>query len=324
MKAAQVSEFGPIDRISIVESRTPDLRDGTVRVRNTVAGVNFADVGMVLGGQRRREPPFTPGVEAAGRIDAVAEDVDLPDLATNGRVVYWDPMPAAFADYAVVDAWRCVPVPDDIPDEVAVALMVQGATAQYLTTAASSLSSGKTCLVYSAAGGVGHLILQIAVMLGARPIAVVGSSDKVEIARHFGAETVINRRSDDVLQATLEATGGNGADAVYDAVGAETIEQSLRATRNGGTCILYGAASGAAGELDETLTGRVAFKRTGLGAYLGDGEAYRARLGRLFEWVRAGSVTPRIGGEWLLDETAQALQAIAGGQTTGKLVIRIP
>jgi NADPH:quinone reductase len=200
--------------------------------------------------------------------------------------------------------------------------MVQGATAHYLANDASNLSAGQTCLVYSAAGGVGHLLVQIARARGARVIAVVGSDAKAALVRELGAEVVINRTTQDIVAATLEATGGAGADAVYDAVGAATIEQSLRATREGGTCVLYGGASGPVQDLDTALTGRVDFKRTGLGTYLADAQAFRSRLGDLFESYRAGSVVPHIGGTWPLEETAAALAAIASGETTGKLIVR--
>lgn len=319
MRAAQVTTFGPPEGVSVAEVGLPAPGPGQVLVRVTAAGVNFADASMVWGTNRRREPPFTPGVEAAGEV-AEANDAPL-DLAPGTRVVYWDGMPAAFAEYAAVDAWRCVPIPEDVPDEIAVALMVQGATAHYLTRDVSNLSAGQSCLVYSAAGGVGHLIVQIAKMLGARPIAVIGSEEKAALVRELGAEVVINRTTDDVVAATLAATGGAGADAVYDAVGAATIEGSLKATKVGGTCVLYGGASGPVTEIPADLTARVNYQRTGLATYLADAEAFRARMSELFEWYRAGAVVPRIGGTWPLEQAGAALAAISSGLTTGKLII---
>lgn len=321
MRAARVTAFGEIEGISVAEIDQPEAGEGQLLVRVTAAGVNFADAGMVRGTNRRREPPFIPGVEAAGVVEAASEGAPA-DLQPGARVVFWDPMPSAFAEYAAIDSWRCVPIPEDVPDEVAVALMVQGATAHYLTHDVSNLAAAQTCLVYSAAGGVGHLIVQIARMLGAKPLAVVGSDSKAALVRELGAEVVINRTAQDIVEATLAATRGAGADAVYDAVGAATIESSLRATRAGGTCVLYGGASGAVTEIPSELTERVNYQRTGLATYLADAEAFRARLGALFEWYRLDQVVPRIGGTWPLEQTADALSAIAGGQTTGKLIIK--
>src|SRR5690606_29977294 len=112
MRAAQVTEFGPLEGVRVTEVPRPEPSEGQVLVRITAAGVNFADAGMVRGNNRRREPPFTPGVEAAGVVEAANGVPD--DLAVGTRVVYWDPMPAAFAEYAAVDAWRCVPLPEDV------------------------------------------------------------------------------------------------------------------------------------------------------------------------------------------------------------------
>ncbi|MCB9484266.1 MAG: zinc-binding dehydrogenase [Dehalococcoidia bacterium] len=320
MRAARVTAFGPVEDIKVAEVERPVPASGQVLVRIAAAGVNFADTGMVRGTARRSEPPFSPGVEAAGVIEEA--NGAAADLVPGTRVVYWDPVPAAFAEYAVVDGWRCVPVPDDVPDDVAVALMVQGATAHYLTHDVSHLAAGQSCLVYSAAGGVGHLIVQIAKMLGARPLAVVGSDDKAALVRELGADVVINRTTQNVLEATRAATAGEGADAVYDAVGAATIEASLRATRKGGICVLYGGASGPVSEIPDELTTGITYQRTGLATYLADAEAFRGRMAQLFAWYREGKVVPRVGGTYSLDQAGEALAAIASGQTTGKLIIK--
>ena len=137
MRAARVTAFGPVEDIKVAEVERPVPASGQVLVRIAAAGVNFADTGMVRGTARRSEPPFSPGVEAAGVIEEA--NGAAADLVPGTRVVYWDPVPAAFAEYAVVDGWRCVPVPDDVPDDVAVALMVQGAPS--VVTASSTRSN---------------------------------------------------------------------------------------------------------------------------------------------------------------------------------------
>ena len=172
MRAAVVSEFGPFDAIRVQELDTPSAGDGEVVVRTSVAGVNFADAGMVTGAARRKEPPFVPGVEASGVVESVGAGVT--ELSVGQRVVYWNPMPAAFAEFAVVPGWRCVAIPEGVSDEAAVTLMVQGTTAHYLAMDSAPLEAGMSCLVYAAAGGVGHLLVQVANQLGARVIAVVG------------------------------------------------------------------------------------------------------------------------------------------------------
>ncbi|MBT5775699.1 MAG: quinone oxidoreductase [Dehalococcoidia bacterium] len=324
MRAAVVSEFGPFDAIRVQELETPAAGDGEIVVRTSVAGVNFADAGMVTGAARRKEPPFVPGVEASGVVESVG--VGVTELSVGQRVVYWNPMPAAFAEFAVVPGWRCVAIPEGVSDEAAVTLMVQGTTAHYLAMDSAPLEAGMNCLVYAAAGGVGHLLVQVANQLGARVIAVVGNEGKAGLARELGADVVIDRSGVDILEAVREATGGEGVDAVYDAVGAATIEQSLLATKRRGTCVLYGGASGPVGMLDTSLmqqAGSIFFTRPGLGDHLRDAEEYQRRMGDLFEWHSAGVLTPRMGGEWGLEGVPEALSAIAGGGTTGKLLIRV-
>lgn len=320
MRAAVVEAFGPPEAVTIKDVPAPEPGPGEVLIRTSVAGVNFADAGMARGTNRRAEPPFVPGVEGAGTVTALGEGVT--EIAAGVRGVYWNAKPSAFAEYVAVPAWRVVPIPDDIPDEVAVAFMVQGATAHYLAIDTATLQPGQTALVYSAAGGVGSLLTQIAVLRGARVIGTVGRPEKVQLARELGAEVIIDRSREDILAVVLAATGDAGCEAVFDAVGAATIDQSLRATKAGGVCVLYGAASGAPASIDDALTARVTFRRTGLADHLKDAAEFRRRMGDLFAWHRDGKVVPRFGGEWPLERTGEALARIASGETTGKLLIR--
>lgn len=323
MRAAIVSAFGPFEAIRIDDVPTPEPAADEILVRTTVAGVNFADAGMVLGTARRTEPPFTPGVEAAGIVERPSEAA--PDLEVGRRVVYWNPLPAAFAEFAAVPAWRAVPIPEDVTDEAAVTLMVQGTTAHYLATDSYALGPDSNCLIYAAAGGVGHLLVQIAKLKGARVLAVVGNEGKTTVARDLGADVVINRAEQDILKAVRDATDGEGVSAVYDAVGAATIEQSILATRRRGTCVLYGAASGHVTTLDTSLTqqaGSIFLTRPGLGDHLRTADEYRDRMTDLFTWHRHGTLVPHIGAEYPLDQVATALTDITSGSTTGKLLIR--
>ena len=324
MRAAVVEAFGPFDGIKVKEIEAPSPAAGEILIRVTVAGVNFADGGMVNGRAPRRQPPFVPGVEAAGNIASVGENVK--DHRAGDRVVYWDPLPRAFAEFAAVPAWRAVTIPDDVPDDAAVALMVQGTTAHYLTTDSFRLGAGHTCLIHAAAGGVGQLLVQIAVLRGAKPVAIVGGEVKASIAKELGAAVVIDRLRGDWVEPVRAATGGAGADVVYDGVGAATIEKSLQSTGRRGTCVLYGAASGPVTTLDTSLmqrAGSIFLHRPGLADYLRNGTEYRSRMADLFAWYGAGKLTPQIGGEWPLEGVGEALKKITAGKTTGKLLIRV-
>jgi len=324
MRAAVVESFGAFDRIKVREIEAPAPARGEIVIRVTVAGVNFADGGMASGRAARKQPPFVPGVEAAGVVEAVGEGVS--GWRPGDRALFWDPMPCAFAEAASVAAWRATPIPANVPDEAAVALMVQGATAHYLVTDSFRLESAHTCLIHAAAGGVGHVLVQIAKACGARSIAIVGSEAKANIARALGASVVIDRTQQDIVAAVREATDGEGAHVVYDGVGAATIEASLQLTRKRGTCVLYGAASGPVTVLDTTLmlkSGSIFLHRPSLLDHLRDGAEYRTRMTQVFEWYASGAVQPRIGGEWPLEGVGEALTRITAGETTGKLLIRV-
>ena len=324
MRAAVVEAFGPFDGIKVKEIEAPSPAAGEILIRVSVAGVNFADGGMVNGRTPRRQPPFVPGVEAAGTVEAVGEGVT--GHRAGNRVVYWDPLPRAFAELVTVPAWRAVPIAAGVPDEVAVALMVQGTTAHYLTMDSFHLGTGHTCLIHAAAGGVGHLLVQIAALRGATSIAIVGGEAKASIATELGAAVVIDRLRGDVAEAVRAATDGQGADVVYDGVGAATIEKSLLSTRKRGTCVLYGAASGAVTTFDTSLmqrSGSIFLHRPGLADYLRDGAEYGSRMADLFGWYAAGKLKPQIGGEWPLAGVGEALTRITAGRTTGKLLIRV-
>jgi NADPH:quinone reductase len=324
MRAAVVEAFGAFDAIKVKEIEAPSPMAGEVLIRVSVAGVNFADGAMVSGRAPRKQPPFVPGVEAAGIVEAIGAGVT--DLRAGDRVVYWDPMPRAFAEWVAVPAWRVVPIAAGVPDDVAVALMVQGTTAHYLVTNSFNLGAGHSCLIHAAAGGVGQLLVQLAAMRGARPIAIVGGKGKAQIAKELGAAVVIDRLERDLAEAAREATSGQGADVVYDGVGAATIQTSLLSTRKRGTCVLYGAASGPVTTLDTSLmqrSGSIFLHRPGLADYLRDAPEYRSRMADLFQWYVAGALKPRISGEWSLDQVADALTRITTGNTTGKLLIRV-
>jgi NADPH:quinone reductase len=324
MRAAVVESFGAFDRIKVKEIEAPAPAQGEIVIRVTVAGVNFADGGMVSGRAARKQPPFVPGVEAAGVVEAVGDGTS--GWRVGDRCVFWDPMPCAFAELAAVPAWRATPIPAGVADEVAVALMVQGATTHYLVTDSFRLGSAHTCLIHAAAGGVGHLLVQIAKACGARSIAIVGSEAKARTARELGASVVIDRTKQDIVAAVREATGGEGAHVVYDGIGAATIEASLQLTRRRGTCVLYGAASGPVTVLDTTLmlkSGSIFLHRPSLLDHLRDGAEYRTRMTQAFDWYTSGAVKPRIGGEWPLEGVGEALARITAGETAGKLLIRV-
>ncbi len=185
MRAIGVNEFGGPEALSLLDAPEPEPGRDEARVRLTHAGVNFIDVYMRSGAYRRSDTyktdlPMVLGMEGVGRVDAIGDGVE--GLAIGQRVA-WCIHRGAYAEAAVVPAWKLVPVHDDVPDEIACALQLQGCTAHYLTHSAFAIGPGQICLLHAGAGGVGQLVIQLAKARGATVITTAGSPEKAEIAR---------------------------------------------------------------------------------------------------------------------------------------------
>ena len=291
-------------------------------------GLNFIDVYMRSGAYRKSDTYKTPlpmvlGMEGVGVVDATGPEVD--GLAAGQRVT-WCIHRGAYAEYAVVPAWKLVPVHDDIPDQIACALQLQGCTAHYLTHSAFPLSGGMTCLLHAGAGGVGQLVVQLAKDLGVRVIATVGSPEKAEIAKARGADHVILYNDEDFLPRVQEITGGEGVHVAYDSVGRATIARSIRCLRRRGTVINYGGASGlveAVTPLELAEAGSVFFTRPHLADYMQNAGEIRERTDDLFGRVRAGRLEVAIDRVFPLEQTSDAHRALENRESKGKILLKV-
>ncbi|HVL55223.1 MAG TPA: quinone oxidoreductase, partial [Burkholderiaceae bacterium] len=247
------------------------------------------------------------------------------DLQVGQRVGYCLAR-GSYAQFAVVPAWRLVPIPQHVPDDVAVALMLQGCTAHYLTHSTFPLGPGHACLVHAGAGGVGQLLIQLAKRRGATVIATVGSEDKERIARERGADHVVRYREQDFRQAVMQITDGRGVDVVYDAVGKDTIAASIRSLARRGLCVNYGGASGlvaAIEPLELGEAGSVFFTRPHLADYTATAEEIRWRASELFDAYAGGELQVAIDRVYPLADAAAAHRRLEAGETRGKLLLRV-
>ena len=328
MRAIAIASFGAPQVLAPAEVATPGPRVGEVRVKVEYAGVNYIDVDMRNGSYARSQTyqtplPMVPGMEGSGVVEALGEGVS--GLAVGQRVA-WCISRGAYAEYAVVPAWKLVPVPDRVTLDVACALMLQGSTAHYLTHSARALESGDVCLVHAGAGGVGQLLIQLAKWRGATVIATVGSADKAAIARELGADHVVLYRDVDFQDAVREITGGRGVDVAYDSVGRDTVHRSIRSLRRRGLCIMFGASSGqveAIEPLELAEAGSVFFTRPHLADYMRDAAEVRGRASDLFDALRDGRLKVRIDRVLPLEHAGEAHRAIEARETRGKLLLRI-
>ena len=327
MKGIGVRAFGGPEALELLDWPVPQPGPGEARVKLAVAGVNFMDVYMRSGQYAKSQTYATPlplllGMEGAGVVDAVGPGVE--EFRPGDRVA-WCISRGAYAEYAVVPAWKLVPVPEGVALELAAALQLQGSTAHYLTHSLFPLQPGQTCLVHAGAGGVGQLLVQLARARGARVLATVGCAEKADIVKRHGAEAAILYRETDFREAVMALTEGAGVHVVYDSVGRDTIHKSIRSLRRRGTCVMFGAASGQVegiAPLELAEAGSVFFTRPHLADYMQPHEV-RGRARDLFELAASGRLEVTIDRTYPLARLADAHRALEARQTRGKLLITI-
>jgi NADPH:quinone reductase len=311
MRAVVVTELGGPEVLELRKEPAPEAGPGQLVVDVAVGGVNYRDV-YERTGVYPTKPPVIAGVEGAGTVAAVAEDVT--EFSPGDRVA-WKNAQGSYAEQVVVPAGEAVPIPEGISDELACAVLLQGLTAHYLAHSTYPVQPGDEVLVHAGAGGVGSLLTQIVKMLGGRVTATTSGGEKVELARAAGADEVIGY--DEVPEGTFAV--------VYDGVGKDTFDRSLAALRPRGMMALYGAASGPVPsvELSQLNAKSLFITRPTLAHYASDRAELLRRAHDLFGWLVDGKLDVRIGGRYPLEEARQAQEDLAARRTTGKLLLTI-
>ena len=293
-----------------------------VRVRHTAIGLNFIDVYFRTGVYAAPQLPFTPGLEAAGVVEAVGAEVQ--DLQAGDRVAYASPPLGAYAQARNMPAARAVKIADGVDDRTAAALMLKGMTAHYLLRSAYRVKPGDMILFHAAAGGVGLIACQWAKHLGARVIGSVGSPEKAELARANGCEFVIEYNRENFVERVKEITGGEGVPVVYDSVGQATFMDSLDCLKMRGTMVSFGQSSGKVAPFDIgvlSAKGALFVTRPTLFNYTATRDELIYRAGEVFDAVVSGAVEIHINQTYPLAEVATAHRDLEGRRTTGSTVI---
>ncbi|MCK6551370.1 quinone oxidoreductase [Myxococcota bacterium] len=306
--------------LQLVERPSPTPGAAELRVRVEAAGVNFIDV-YHRTGLYPLPAPIALGLEGAGIVEALGPGVT--DVAVGDRVA-WAGAQGSYASEVVVAANKAVRVPDGVDAKTAAAIMLQGMTAELLSSSAYPLGPRDTCLVHAAAGGVGLLLVQLAKRRGARVIGTVSSRDKAELARAAGADEVILYTESDFVAEVARLTGGTKVDVVYDSVGRTTFDRSLDCLRPRGMMVLFGQSSGPVPPVDLQVLARkgsLFVTRPTLFSYVATREELLARASTIFDAVREGSLTVRIHDVLPLARAADAHRALEGRRTTGKLLL---
>jgi NADPH2:quinone reductase len=308
--------------LRVREVPDPVVKPGRVLIEVRAAGCNFFDILLVQGRyQVKPRFPFTPGAEIGGVVRAVGEGVT--GIAVGDRVLA-SGNTGAFAELALADASAVHILPDAMSFEEGAALPVIYPTSYAGLVYRGDLRAGETLLVHAAAGGVGLAAVQIGRALGARVIATAGGPEKCAIALREGAEHAIDYSAEDFAVRVLALTDGRGADVIYDSVGGEITDKSLKCIAWNGRLVIIGFASGV---IPEIKANRILLKNiavTGLhwGAHA---EKDPARIGdcfrALFRLHARGQIAPVIYRRYKLDEVPAALAALGNRETWGKVII---
>jgi NADPH:quinone reductase len=320
MKAIQVLQHGGPDQLQFLDVPTPSPAPGQALVRLHSIGVNFIDVYFRIG-LYKADPPFIPGMEAAGVVEAVGSDVT--EVKPGDRVAYAMNR-GSYAEFAVVPAWQLVRIPANLDFDSAAAAMLQGMTAHYLTHSTFPLQPGQTALVHAAAGGAGLLTVQMAKLRGAFVIGTTSTPEKAELARTAGADETILYTEQDFEAEVKRITENRGVDVVYDSVGQATFLKSLNCLRPRGMMVAFGQSSGAVPPLDPLILnqkGSLFLTRPSLAHHCATREELLYRANDVLQALAGGQLQLHISGKYPLSEVAQAHRDLESRKTSGKLLL---
>ena len=321
-KAIRIHETGGPEVLVWEDVEVGAPGPGEALVRQSAVGLNYIDTYHRSGLYPLPRLPAVIGMEGAGVVEAVGEGVS--EVEPGDRVAYAAPPVGAYAEARLIPADRLVPLPDDIADEPAAAMMLQGMTAHYLLRRTYEVKAGDTILVHAAAGGVGLITCQWAKHLGATVIGTVGSDRKAELAAAHGCDHPIVYTREDFVDRVREITGGAGASVVYDSVGKDTFTDSLDCLRPFGLMVSFGQSSGAVPPFDTGLLvekGSLYLTRPTLMTYTAKREDLLAAASELFGVVRKGTVKIEINQTYPLKDAARAHRDLEGRKTTGSTVL---
>jgi NADPH2:quinone reductase len=320
MKAIQIHETGGPEVLKLAELPIPQPEQGQVLIRVEAIGVNFIEI-YFRKGVYKAALPLTLGSEAAGTVEKLGPGVTgfaVGDAVASVGVL------GSYAEYALVPAAQLVTAPAGLSMEKAAAALLQGMTAHYLAYSTFPLKAGDTALIHAGAGGVGLLLTQMAVRLGARVITTVSTAAKAELSREAGASDAILYTEQDFEAEVKRLTGGKGVDVVYDSVGKTTFDKSLNCLRPRGMLALFGASSGPVPPFDLIqLSGKgsLFITRPTLWHYVATRAELEGRAGDVLGWAAKGKLKLRTEFVYPLAEAAQAQTDLEARKTTGKILL---
>ena len=317
MRAMRLNALG--ESLKLEDVAAPEPGPGEVRLKLEACGVNFADT-LVIHGKYQEKPdlPFSPGAEVCGVVEAVGAGVSAPQVGQRVAALIGN---GGMAEAALAPAAACVPVPDGMDPKVAAAFLIAYGTSHVALDYRARLKPGERLLVLGAAGGVGLTAVEIGKVMGAEVIACARGADRLAVCKEMGADHVIDSASQDI-KAECKALGG--VDVVYDPVGGDQFKAALSACRPEARLIPIGFASGDIPKIPANLLLVKNLDVVGLywGAYRQfKPEVITGSVAQLFQWWAEGKIKPHVTNVFPLDQSNEAIEALAKRKATGKVVV---
>ena len=321
VKAQVIHEFGGPEKLSWEEIEVGTPAADEVLLRHTAIGMNMMEIGLRMGTYPGPALPFVPGVEAAGIVEAVGENVT--EFKPGDRAGYAGPPVGSYAEMRTFPESRLIPLPDDISDEVAAAGMIKGITAESMMFRTTQIQPGMKVLIHAAAGATGSMCVQLAKHLGAEVFGTVSNEDKAKYISNLGCDHAILYTQENFADRVLEFTNGEGVDVCYDSVGKDTFKDSMRCTHYLGTVCLFGVASGLPDpmslmEIDLEIAQH--YVRPTIYAYTKKRKHLLDSAGRTFEFIRQGVLNVNINHEYALADAVKAHSDVESRITQGSII----
>ena len=322
MKAVLCVEHGPPEKLVVQDIPTPEPGRGQVRLKVEAAGVNFPDT-LIIQNLYQFKPalPFSPGGEAAGVIDAVGEGVE--DLRVGDRAVATTGN-GCFAEYVIANRAQVVPIPGDMPADIAAGFTMTYGTSHHALKQRARLQPGETLLVLGAAGGVGLTAVELGKLMGATVIAAASTDEKLALCTEYGADATINYATTNLKDEVKRLTGGKGPDVIYDPVGDKYAEPAFRSIGWNGRYLVVGFAGGIIPSLPLNLPLIKGASIVGVfwGAFTqAEPAVHRANMAELLDWYAAGRLKPHVSKHFPLSEGPAAIRWMMDRKATGKVVL---
>lgn len=332
MLAVRCHRWMPYQQLEIEDVPVAEPGPGQVRIAVHYAGMSFATSLVTVGRYQRKPPlPFSPGTEIAGVIDAVA--LDVAHLKPGDRVcagIDW----GGHAEQAVTDATTVYRIPDELPFDIAPQIPLSYGTSYAALTWRARVLPGETVLIHGAAGAVGLAAVEIAKALGAHVVATASTNEKLALAREHGADQVSIFPSTNALE-ELRSRLPKGADVVFDPIGGDAFDLSLRCIANSGRILVIGFAGGRVQQIPANilLVKDVTVLGFNFGNFVGWGRvdqrkrhepAMRAAMEQIFAWYRLGKIQPVSSHRFPLREYRAAMETVLSRRSMGKVVLEMP